>query len=273
MHESSVFWLRVAAVLYSLGLLHSLYSLFARRAHLLRPALTAFVAAVTLHLVSLVELTQAEGHPPIANFYQTISLCAFLFALVFLYVWWRYQFVPLSVFLFPIIFVMTLVGAMEMPVAGWSTPRLREGWLLTHILSVLSGYAALLLTAGASFFYLIRERQLKRKSPVALMDRLPPLGTLDSLITRSLSFAFVLLTLGMITGLTWAFIESGTRWVGDARIHVAMITWALCLGGVFLRNMAGWRGRRAAMLSLALVGCAAVTWAAHVGLRSVLLQK
>src|SRR5262249_44380274 len=118
-----------------------------------------------------------------------------------------------------------------------------------------------------------REKQLKNKRPGALFDRLPPLGTLDSIITRSLSLAFLFLTLGMLAALTWAFIESGTRWIGDARIQLAMITWGLSLGAVFLRNISGWRGRKAAMLSIALMGCAAATWAAHVGLRSMLLQR
>ena len=69
------------------------------------------------------------------------------------------------------------------------------------------------------------------------------------------------------------FIESGTRWVGDARIHVALITWILALGAVFLRTVSGWRGRKAALLCLVLMGCAAMTWAAHVGLRPVLEGK
>lgn len=39
---------------------------------------------------------------------------------------------------------------------------------------------------------------------------------------------------------------------------------------VFLRGMAGWRGRKAALMVIALVGCSALTWAAHTGLRTVL---
>lgn len=271
MHESSVFWLRVAAFLYLFGLIDAVNTLLRRRNTLFRFALPAFVIAAILHLVAIVELARAEKHLPIANFYQSITVCAFLIALAFLFVWWRYQFSGLSVIVFPLVFLMTLVGAMELPVAGWSSYRLRDGWLFAHVLAILLGYAALLLAAGASIFYLVRERQLKSKRPGALFDHLPPLATLDSLITRSLNTAFLLITVGVVAGITWAFIESGTRWVRDARIHVALVTWGLALAAVFLRNMAGWRGRRAAVLSIALTGCAALTWAAHVGLRSLLL--
>jgi ABC-type transport system involved in cytochrome c biogenesis permease subunit len=272
MQESSVFWLRVATGLYFFGLLDAILTLL-RKPHLFRFALSTFVVGVILHLVSLVELIRGTGQLPLANFYQSISLCAFFIALVFLFVWKKYQFETLSVFLFPLVFLMTLVGATQLPVAGWSSPRLREGWLLTHVVTVLIGYAALLLMAGASVFYLVRERQLKYKRSGGWFDHLPPLGTLDQIINKSLVSSFILITGGVVAGLTWAFIESGTRWIGDARIHVALITWALCLVTVFLRNTAGWRGRKAAVLSIALMGFAALTWAAHIGLRPLLLER
>jgi hypothetical protein len=41
---------------------------------------------------------------------------------------------------------------------------------------------------------------------------------------------------------------------------------------VFLRMSAGWRGRKAAVLAIAVLACSAATWAAHVGLRSLLFQ-
>ena len=76
-------------------------------------------------------------------------------------------------------------------------------------------YAALLLTAVASIFYLIQERRLKAKRTGTLLEKLPPLATLDNLISISMGLGFVLLTLGVIFAVTWASVESGTRWVSD----------------------------------------------------------
>ena len=42
MAEMSVIWLRVAAALYSLGLLHAILTLVRRREHLFRVAMAAF---------------------------------------------------------------------------------------------------------------------------------------------------------------------------------------------------------------------------------------
>ncbi|MDX1984899.1 MAG: cytochrome c biogenesis protein CcsA [Bryobacteraceae bacterium] len=273
MHETSVFWLRIAAALYFIGLLHTLLTLVRQRSSLFRLAHSAFLVGVILHMVSIVELALAERQLPLGDFYQSVSVLAFFIALLFLFVWWRYQFAPLSLFSFPLVFLLTVIGATQEPVSGWANPRLRDAWLMVHVLTVLSGYAALLLTAAASVFYLVRERQLKSKNlSRGLFDRLPPLGTLDNIITKSLEFCFVFFTVGVLAGITWAFIETGTKWIGDGRILVGLITWSVCLITLFLRSMAGWRGRRAAIISITLTGCAVFTWASHVGLRALLLR-
>ena len=40
-----------------------------------------------------------------------------------------------------------MVAQMEQPVSAWTDVRVRDAWLIVHIILVLAGYAALLLTA------------------------------------------------------------------------------------------------------------------------------
>jgi ABC-type uncharacterized transport system permease subunit len=268
--ESSIFWLRVAACLYGIGLVHSMFVLLRRNQSLYPFALGTFRVAVVLHGVALVELATAYGRLPLDSFFDTLCVCAFLIALVFLLVEWRYHFSSTAVALFPLIFLMTLVASTEQPVTSWPNVGVRDAWLIVHIVLVLAGYAALLLTAIASVFYLMQERRLKSKKQNALLEKLPPLATLDNMISISMGMGFVLLTLGMIFAVTWASVESGTRWIGAPQIQLSLFTWLLCLVMIFLRASAGWRGRKAAVMALAVLGCAALTWAAHVGLRPTL---
>ena len=272
MIDSAIFWLRVATCLYALGLLHSILSVLRHKQSVFRMALGAFRIAVVLHAVAIVNLAMAYGHVPVGNFYQDVSLCAFFIALVFLAVEWRYRFSSTAVVLFPLVFVMTLVAAMERPVATWPDPRVRGTWLVVHIFLVLAGYAALLLTAVAAVAYLIQERRLKNKQGGRLLERLPPLATLDKMISNSLGLGFAFITLGVVFGLTWAFIESGTRWIGEARVTLSLFTWMLLLVTMFLRASAGWRGRKAAFMVIAVLGCSAITWVANVGLGPLLAR-
>ncbi len=263
----SVLWLRTAAALYSCGLLYALIYLFRKSTSLFRPALIAFGAGTIFHLVSIVELWVETGHLPLNNFYETSSICGFLIALLFLAAYTQYQISLFSVCLFPLVFLMTVIGATEFPVAKWS-PQARNTWLVIHISTVLIGYAALIFAAVASIYYLLQERQLKRKRVTPSSNRLPPLGTIDRIISQTMNTGFVFITVGTITGVIWAFIEEGTAWIGNPKIGFFLFTWAFYLAMIFLRVSAGWRGRRIAWLAVSVLGCSLITWATHVTLRS-----
>jgi ABC-type transport system involved in cytochrome c biogenesis permease subunit len=139
-----------------------------------------------------------------------------------------------------------------------------------HVSTVLIGYAALIFSAVASVYYLLQERQLKRKKVTPSSNRLPPLATLDRIITQSMNAGFVFITIGTITGVIWAFVESGTNWMRNPKIAFFLFTWAFYLAMIFLRVSAGWRGRRIAWLTVSVLGCSIITWATHAGLGSLL---
>jgi len=262
MQEMSVFWLRAAAVLYAIGLFHTIQVAVRKGHSVFRAALGSFCIAVVLHLVAIVEASKAANHFPPQGFHNSVSMCAFLVAILFLFLYSKYRFESLGVFLFPMVFVMTAIASLRAPIGHWSDPETRTTLLMVHIVLVLLGYAALLLTALASVLYLIQERHLKRKKSMALLEKLPPLGTLDSIISKSMGFGFIFITLGVVTGTTWALIESATRWA-DPVVTTALVTWAFCLVMVLLRVTAGWRGRKAAVMAVTVAACSAATWAVH----------
>jgi ABC-type transport system involved in cytochrome c biogenesis permease subunit len=272
MDESSVLWLRVAAGLYSIGLIEALVTVIRRRERLFRVALGAFGIGALFQLVSIVEQGLAQHQLPVSDIFETMSFCAWLITVTFLAIYYRYKSASLSVFIFPLVFVMTMVGALRSPVSAWSNPVVRSSWLAIHVVFELLGYAALLFTAAASVAYLVQERQLKRKSVKSRFRLLPPLGTLDDLISKSLGAGFSFITIGLVIGSTWAFKEYGTSWIGDNSIAIAFVTWAVYLALVFFRVSAGWRGRKTAILSLVALGCCLATWVAHAQLEKRLMQ-
>src|ERR1700683_1248627 len=99
MAETSVIWLRVAAALYSVGLLHAILTLVRKREQLFRVALTAFSIGAVLHCVSIVEEGLLMNYCPITNFYETMSMCAFFITVLFLLIFWKYKTESLSVFI------------------------------------------------------------------------------------------------------------------------------------------------------------------------------
>ena len=268
MANSSLIWLRVAAVLYAFGLVHAALWLTRQRDSLFRFAFGTFCVGSLFHLVSIAEQGLAQGHFPVDDIFQTLSLCAFLIAAAFLFVYWRYRTASLSIVIFPLVFVLAVVSGLSSTFPGWSSPTVRGASLIAHIVFILLGYAALLFTAIAAVAYLFQEQELKRKSPRGMVLKLPPLATLDELISSSLSLGFVAITIGTVIGAVWAFVEFGTRWIADPRIGISFVTWGIYLALVFFRASAGWRGRKAALLAIAALCGSVVTWVTHVGILS-----
>lgn len=270
MDQTSVFWLRVTLALYSLGLGHALLTVVRRRQKLFPAAMAAFCVGAVFHLVSIVEEGIVVGRFPVINLYQSSSLIGFLITVLFLLAYWRYKYESLAVFIFPIVFIFTLVASLGHPVEPWSNPVLRSSWLFVHVVLALLGYAALFLTCVAAIMYLIQERELKSKKPRAFYHRLPPLGALDDLGYKTMAIGFVLITLGLVFGSFWAFIEWGTSWVVDPKIILYFVTWGVYLILIFTRWAVGWRGRKAAYLAIFGFCCAALTWMVDSGAHSFL---
>lgn len=273
MQEMSLFWLRVAAVLYSAGLIYVLDFLLRRSSVLYRPAMGAFSVAAVFHFVAIVEQSMANGHLAAQDFHQTVTLLALVLAIVFLVVNWIYDFSSLGLIAFPMVALLTALGTTANSLSTpWPNSGLRDAGLLAHVLLNIGGFTCTLFMALASIFYLVQEKHLKTKQPSTFFHRLPPLHTLDQLASRAMIAGFVFTTLGVIGGSAWAYMESGSRWIGEGKVHISLFTWAFYLAVVYLRTNAGWRGRRAAFLAFYVLLFSTLTWISHVGLRPLLAK-
>ncbi len=123
-------------------------------------------------------------------------------------------------------------------------------FLVLHVGLVLAGFAGFTLAAALAGLYLWQERELKHRSPTLLRFRAPSLVTLDSLAARTVAFALPVLTLGMAAG--FARVRHGSDL--DPLIVLTVLTWTVYGAFLLLRFGAGWRGRRAAYVTLAGFG-------------------
>ncbi len=264
----SQLWLRVALGLYSLGLLHAIFTIVKRRQQWFRVATGAVGLGAVFHLVALVEAGLAVRHFPVTSLPEAVSLFAFLLAVAFMLVYWRYDFHSLSVILFPLVFVLTLTAAVERGPSNLQLPLLRTAWLYLHVSLILLGTTAFFLTFVAGVMYLIQERELKSKKPRAFYYRLPALETIDNLAYRSLSIGFPFITLGIISGAFWASSVWGPGWPLDPKVAWSFATWLIYLFLLFTRWTAGLRGRKAAYFAIVGFAATIVTWGTNTGLHS-----
>jgi cytochrome c-type biogenesis protein CcsB len=81
-------------------------------------------------------------------------------------------------------------------------------------------------------------------------DRLPSAATLDDLAYRTTAFGFPIWTFAIIAGAIWAQAAWGRYWGWDPKETWSFISWTIFAAYLHARATAGWRGRRAAWLSL-----------------------
>jgi cytochrome c-type biogenesis protein CcsB len=93
-----------------------------------------------------------------------------------------------------------------------------------------------------------------------LMRSLPAAESLDRLAYRIITFAFPVWTFAIIAGAIWAEQAWSRYWGWDPKETWSFITWLGYAAYLHARATAGWRGRRAAMLSLIAFACLLVDY-------------
>ncbi len=129
--------------------------------------------------------------------------------------------------------VLTAVAVSEPPVqviAFASTPL-----AVGHAAIMVLAAAAVMFAAANSVLYLLASRRLKRKEVVHVLGRIPNMETLGRMNRVGLGAGFVLLTVGLITGLRLAS-SLGTgiaSWLMDGKVVSIVMVWGL-LGTVLV---------------------------------------
>jgi ABC-type uncharacterized transport system permease subunit len=255
-------WLRLAVVFYGLGLVYSLLLLSKRGDVLARIAGPAVGLGMTFQLVSLVEFAVLEGKIT-ASVHHSESLLAFVIMVVFMIFFVRYRTTSPGIFVFPLVFFLTFASAIGPHPFAFTSPLLRNSWIIVHIILIFTGYAGLFLSFGASLLYLVQERGLKSKQPGTFMGRLPALQTIDEIGYRALLLGFPFMTFGLVAGSVLAENKYGSMFFADPKVLLSIIMWVVYMILLYTRWNSGWRGRKAAYLSAFAFIAAVSAWAAN----------
>ena len=260
----SLLWLRFALACYFIGLVYAFVALSRTSDLFSRIALHAASLGMVFHFVSLTELYLA-GQVVWTSVHNGESLLAFLSMSFFMIIYAIYKTTSPGVVVFPVVFFLTFVAALDEQPVLLTAFVSSKGWLFAHIILIFTGYAALLVSFGASLLYLLQERRLKSKKPTSLIAFLPALEVIDQIGYRSLLLGFPFMTLGLITGSIVAITAPQIGHVDflDPKILLSVLMWAVYMLMVFTRWNSGWRGRRAAVLATFAFVAALAAWAAN----------
>ncbi|WP_462202622.1 c-type cytochrome biogenesis protein CcsB [Frankia sp. CcWB3] len=238
----------------------------ARARRIGRIAVALTVVGWTLHLGSVITRGLAAERVPWGNMYEFSSMICLIAVTTFLGLMIRQPVRWLGVFvMLPVVLSLGFAGTVLYVAAGPLVPALNSYWLKIHVVGAIVASGVFLVSAVTTVLFLIKERWENRLAEVAagqadasramqrrggIVMRLPSSTALDTLSYRVIAFAFPIWTFAIIAGAIWAEAAWGRYWGWDPKETWSFITWVCYAAYLHARATAGWRGRRAATISL-----------------------
>jgi ABC-type transport system involved in cytochrome c biogenesis permease subunit len=165
----------------------------------------------------------------------------------------RYGQWAIGVVVLPVTLALLLYATSLSSDAAPLVPALQNSLLLTvHVAVAVIAYGAFAVGFGAVILYLVQGGR----------DRwpLPGRDLLDNLSYRAMLIGFPFLTLTIVLGAVWADIAWGRYWSWDPKESASLVTWLICGAYLHARAARGWRGRRAALLLMAVFAATLFTY-------------
>ena len=208
------------------------------------------LAGFIFHTLYLAQQYYTLGTAPVLSLKSALSFFSWTIIGAYLIFQVRFKLMVLGSFVAPLAAFLMIISVTIQGMEVVVRPIFRSMWLTVHVGTIFIGNGIFAVTFMVAIMYLIQERQIKRKRFGSFYSRLPSLETLDSINYYSLMYGFPFLTIGMITGAVYAQYALGTYWRWDPKEVWSLITWLFYAALLHERLTVGWRGRRAAIMSI-----------------------
>jgi len=210
----------------------------------------ALFAGFLFHTLFLVNRFYILGVAPVISLKSSLSFFVWCITGTYLFFHARFRLKVLGSFAAPMAAILMTISAIIPDTETTVNPTLRSVWFIAHVVTIFIGNGFFAITFISAVMYLIQEGRIKKKTLGSFYKRLPSLETLDSINHHSIMYGFPFLTVGMITGAIYAQYALGSYWRWDPKEVWTLITWLAYAILIHERLAVGWRGRRAAMMSI-----------------------
>jgi cytochrome c-type biogenesis protein CcsB len=192
------------------------------------------------------------GYVPLSNMYESLIFFSWTIVLVYLILELKYRQKIIGVFVTPFAFLAialtSIIPGIDAKIVPL-VPALQSNWLAIHVITCFLGYASFAVSFGISILYLLQDKKAATKEEGSRW--LPSTSILDEINYKSIVIGFPMLTLGIVTGAAWANYAWGSYWSWDPKETWSLITWFVYAAFLHARFTRDWRGRKAAILSIA----------------------
>jgi ABC-type uncharacterized transport system permease subunit len=234
----------VAAVTAALG-----FTLPSQR--LSRAAVAGLALGVIAQAAAFWQLHEGERTPPLTDLAYVVPIVVWMLTLFYLLLLSRVRLTGLAVLVAPLAFIGTFVEFLGGPAPPSAVQPESPIWSHVHVLLASAGLALLAVAGSAGALYVMRHRTIKSKHRSAIRLPLPSLEALDRVNALSLVIGFLLLSLGVVTGVLWTHALDGRLWPATLHANATLVAWLVLAVLVGVRFGAGQGARQSALSSIA----------------------
>ncbi|MGH3242246.1 MAG: c-type cytochrome biogenesis protein CcsB [Spirillospora sp.] len=222
-----------------------------------RLAVLLNVVGLGAHLGVLVARGLSANRWPWGNMYEFLTAISLAAVTAFMVVMFRYKarFLGAPV-MFAAVIALGVANIWLYDSVGPVTPALNSYWIAIHVSAAIIATGAFTVAGAATILYFLKAgeeaggRARVRMLAGGALARVPSAESLDRLAMRVTMFAFPIWTAAIIMGAIWADQAWGRYWGWDPKEIWSFVTWIIYAAYLHARSTSGWKGRKAAFLSL-----------------------
>lgn len=230
------------------------FSFWSRNAAVRNLALKFAYAGVLFNTGAVVLRGVLIGGLPLNNGFE-FGLCfVFAAAVAFVIIEKQFNVSAIGLFVMPVLVAISIwLVSLDLTVQP-VMPALRSYWLAVHVSAAVIAYGSFAVSFAVAIAYLVKEQ--KENDAQSRVHELPALKVLDEVSYKLIFIGVPFLTIMLVTGAVWAEYAWGRFWSWDPKETWALITWLVYAIYLHTRFMRGFKGKKAAWLSV--LGFAAV---------------
>lgn len=247
----TVVLLSIALVAYVAGIVLAAVALFQRSAPSRGAASVAWAVAWSGHLAAIVLFVLEAGRLPLSSLGEFLLTLGWAVLTLHLTLWFRQRMDGAGLVLPPLAALSAAVALGLVTAEGVDVEMTPRPLFLFHTSVSTLGMAMLCVAFAMAVLYLLQDRALKQRKTLRLIERLPALAQCDQLGFQSMLVGFVLLSLGIGTGLMVNAAVHERWFTTDPKQIFGTAAWAVFAVLLVLRAAMGFRGRKSAYATIA----------------------
>lgn len=199
--------------------------------------------------------------PLVATPHGSLLVLSWVVAVFYLYGAVHHRKLAWAIFVLPLVLGLVVLAGAVPPDSSDTSPRWFTGdtfWGAVHGSLVLLAAIGLSVACLSSLMYLVQARRLKSKLAPGTGLRLPSLERLTLMNRRAITWAFPLLSAGLLLGLILLAQRETAEWTA-LKVSTTVALWLAFAVLLYLRYAASVSNRRLAFLTIAAFGLLIVT--------------